>query len=472
MILSAGDQQLTPGAAFVINMSAIRQAATMAMRLPGGDFRARAGGEPAPVCVEVVEGSTNMRSRTRWISALGLVALAGGGAGAQCPVTELTSGLQIPLGITQTNKGDLIVSETGTVVPNTGRISIVDLDGNRRTLLDGLPSGINDVNEPSGPAGLFMRGRTLYVAIGVGDVGRAGPLPGTTVPNANPPSSPIFSSILAIHFSPKVERTTAGFTLTAADHQALASGEKKLKFSNGGDDKITVKLIANFPDFTPNPLPFFPANVRLSNPFQLVTVGDQVHVTDGGQNSVRQVDIRTGMVSTLATFPNIPNPFFNPTPPPSSLGGPFVEAVPTGIRFDGQNGDGDDDDGQLLVTLFRGFPFPPGASVVERVDLFNGTRTPFITGLKTAIDVLPIRDDDADDDEERNTGYLVLQHASGSGPLFTPPGLVLHFETPGGPPTTIANCLTRPTSMTLDEKTGTLYVTELAGRIVAIPVTP
>jgi hypothetical protein len=33
-------------------------------------------------------------------------------------------------------------------------------------------------------------------------------------------------------------------------------------------------------------------------------------------------------------------------------------------------------------------------------------------------------------------------------------------------------CLTQPTSMTLDEKTGTLYVTELNGRLVAIPIGP
>jgi hypothetical protein len=33
-------------------------------------------------------------------------------------------------------------------------------------------------------------------------------------------------------------------------------------------------------------------------------------------------------------------------------------------------------------------------------------------------------------------------------------------------------CLTQPTSMTLDEKTGTLYVTELGGRILAIPIAP
>ncbi len=396
-----------------------------------------------------------MRRSTRWIAVIGLVALASFEARGQCPVTELTSGLQIPLGITQSDQGNLIVSETGTNVPNKGRISIVDLNGNRRTLLDGLPSGINDVNEPSGPAGLFIRGRTLYVAIGVGDVGRAGPLPGTTVPNPNPISSPIFSSVLAIHFSANVEKTTAGFTLVPADHQALANGEK-VTLSNGGDDVITIELVANFPDFTPNPLPFFQANIRLSNPFDLVVVADQLYVTDGGQNSLRQVDIPTGAFSTLVAFLNIPNPLFNPSPPPPSVGGPFVEAVPTGVRSS---------HGQLLVTLFRGFPFPPGASVVEQVDPLTGSHTPFITGLKTAIDVLPIS-------EGGDTDHLVLQHASGSGPFFTPPGLLLRFETPGGPPTTIANCLTRPTSMTLDEKTGTLYVTELAGRIVAIPVAP
>src|SRR5918995_6307392 len=90
---------------------------------------------------------------------------------AQCPVTQLTSGLQLPLGITQTNQNNLIVSESGPRgSTNTGGLSIIGLDGSRRTLIDGLPSGANDIGDPSGPAGVFMRGRTLYVAIGVGDV--------------------------------------------------------------------------------------------------------------------------------------------------------------------------------------------------------------------------------------------------------------------------------------------------------------
>lgn len=365
-------------------------------------------------------------------------------AGAQC--NEVVSGLRTPLGITKSNLHNLLVSETGTRDLHTGRISIIDRDGERRTLLDGLPSAINDVNEPSGPAGLFMRGRTLYVAIGIGDTIKAGPFPGTAVGNTNP-SSAIFSSILAIHFSASVEKTTAGFTLTPANHLTLATGQR-LTLSNGHGDKIALQLIANFPNFTPNPLPSFPANVRGSNPFDLVVVDDQVYVTDGGQNILRQVDIPTGTFTTLAAFAPIPNPFF------PGIGGPVIEAVPTGVRYVHD---------QLLVALFRGVPFPPGVSQIQAVDPVTGAQTPFITGRKTAIDVLSIKDDDDRD-------YLVLQHAS-VGLFFGGPGVVLRFETPGDAPTLVAGCLTRPTSMTLDKRNETLYVTELGGRLVAIPVT-
>ncbi len=184
----------------------------------------------------------------------------------------------------------------------------------------------------------------------------------------------------------------------------------------------------------------------------MVVVGDTAYVTDGGQNLVWQVDIATGTFSTLATFPRIANPLFNPTPP--SIGGPFVEAVPTGIAYS---------NGQLLVTLFRGFPFPPNISVVEQIDPLTGDHSPFITGLRTAIDVIPIK-------EGGETHYLVLQHTSGATifPLFAGPGLVLRFDSPAGPPAVVTNCLTRPTSMTFDEKTGLLYVTELGGRIVEV----
>jgi len=368
---------------------------------------------------------------------------------AQCPVAEVISGLRMPLGITLSNRNNLIVSETGTRQLHSGRISIVDPDGTQRTLLDGLPADINDVNEPSGPAGVFMRGQTLYVAIGIGNTILPGPFPGTATANPNP-SSPIFSSVLAIHFSANAEKITTGFLLTPADHLALANGEQ-VTLSNGGGDKITTQLVANFADFTPNPTPTYPANVRGSNPFDLVAVGNRLYVTDGGQNAVWKVDLSTGSFSKLVTFPNIPNPLFNPTPPPPSLGGPFVEAVPTGIQ---------EHKGRLFVTLFRGFPFPAGASVVERIDPATGNHVPFITELKTAIDVLPLTD-------RGTTSYLVLQHAS--GPVLSGPGILSQFDSTGSSSTTIASCLMRPTSMTRDDKTGAIYITELQnGRVVVI----
>jgi hypothetical protein len=377
------------------------------------------------------------------------VLLIGSQASAQC--LELISGLRQPLGTALTNQGNLLVSENGTIPPDTGRISLVDASGNRRTLLDGLPSAISDVGEPSGPHGIFMRGRTLYVGIGTGDVGRPGPFPGTTIPNPDPISSPIFSSILAIQFSADVEKITSGFSLTLANQEALASGQT-VALANQAGDRIMIEMIADFPNYVPFPLPFFPGNVQLSNPFGLVAVEDALYVTDGGRNLVWQINLLTSSFSMLAAFADIPNPVF-PT-----FGGPFLQAVPTGIASSNN---------QLLVTLFRGFPFPPATSTVEQVDPLTGGHTAFISGLRTAIGVLPMS-------EDADTNYLVLQHNSGAVilPPFSGPGLLLRFATPGDPPAVLASCLTRPTSMTLNKKTNTLYVSELPGRIVAIPVAP
>ncbi len=62
----------------------------------------------------------------------------------------------------------------------------------------------------------------------------------------------------------------------------------------------------------------------------------------------------------------------------------------------------------------------------------------------------------------------MLEHSSGN--VLDGPGILSLFPTPAGPPEVIANCLTKPTSMTLFSMTSTLYVSELAGRIVSIPV--
>jgi hypothetical protein len=363
---------------------------------------------------------------------------------AQCPGSTLTGGLQLPGKIIQTEKNNFLVAETGTGAPNSGRISIVDEHGNRRTLLDGLPSGINEIGEPSGPGGLYLQGRTLYIVNGEGDATLAGPIPGTELPNPSP-SSPILSSVLALHFSAEAEKQTSGFTLTFADHQALKNGEQ-LELSNGKGDKITLELIADFPDYAPDPLPFFPPNVRHANPYGVAKIGDDLFVNDGGQNSVLKVDIHSGAFSTLTTFPSIPNPAF-------PFGGPFIEAVPDSIR---------ESDGQLLVTLLRGFPFLPGNAAVMKVDPSTGSATTLITGLTSAIDVLRVK-------AKGETSYLTLEISTNL--LANDPGRLQRFVSPAGSGVVISNCLISPSSMVMDQKTGTLYVTEIfTGRLIQIPL--
>lgn len=385
--------------------------------------------------------------------ALALTLLSSSGMAQTSAVcTEKASGLLFPLGTALTPHSRLLVSESGTFAPNSGRISVLEPDGRRRTLIEGLPSGINDVGQPSGPAALVLRGRTLLVAIGVGDVGVVGrnaagaPVPGSATANPNGPSSPLLSSVLAIHFSAEAERITAGLMLTLADHHALAGGQK-VTLSNGGADRVTVERVADFPNYIARFHPAVANNIQMSNPFGMVAVADQLYVTDGGRNLVWRIDQASGSVVPLLEFAPIANPVagFAPT----------LDAVPTGITPFGD---------QLLVTLFRGVPFPPGVSSVQKVDPAAGTASTFIPGLKTAIDVIQVA-------AKGNTEFLVLQHAS-AGLFFGGPGQVLRFETSAGPPSLVASCLTRPTSMTLDRKTGTLYVSEHGGRVVSIATAP
>ena len=84
--------------------------------------------------------------------------------------------------------------------------------------------------------------------------------------------------------------------------------------------------------------------------------------------------------------------------------------MPTGIAVSGDH---------LLVTLFRGVPFPPATSTVEQIDPLTGTDTPFIVGLKSAIDIHPI----VKDDTTRTCAPARLIDRSRK------PGRVLHFTT-------------------------------------------
>ena len=359
--------------------------------------------------------------------------------------TTVASGLRAPTKATLSKLGNLIVAEAGNG-PNTGRVSIVDpATGARRTLLDGLPSAFAAPNnDPSGPSSVLLVGRTLYVTIGTGDAVVNGPVPMTTVPNPAP-ASPVLSSVLAIHFSAHVEKTTQGFALTPADHAALKAGAVVVH-DNGAGDRLTVELVADFDNYVPEPRPDAPTNVRASNPFGVTVIEDQMFVVDASMNNLRTVDLQSGTVGTLTSFTPVPNT--------RGFGPPVSEAVPDSIHVYGD---------ALLVTELTGFPFPPGQAKVLMVDSAGGATAPVITGLTSAIDVL------AQDDG----GFYTLEYTADMlAPLFgqpMPPGKLKLFSSAGATPVVLTDTLPMPTSMARDEKSGAIYVTEIfAGKIVKV----
>jgi hypothetical protein len=356
--------------------------------------------------------------------------------------TTFVGGLKAPSKLVITNKGNLLVAESGQG-PNTGRLSLVDRrTRQRRTILDGLPSGPTPEGGTSGPSGLALRGRTAYVVIGAGDAVTAGPAPGTERANPNP-SSPILSSVLAVHAPANVEELTEGFALTAADHAALKGGQR-LTLSNGQGDRLAVELVADFPDYLPEPRPDFADNVRVSNPFGVAVSGHLLYVNDASHNLVRVVGLNSGAFTTFASFAQLDNPL--------PFGPRKIDYVPTHVRLFGD---------QLLVTNLTGFPFPEGKAEVRRVDTLTAEQQTLIPGLTTALDVLPI---DVPGDEEK---FLVLQLSTNLSQ--NAPGRLLLFDSPTAPPATLAAPLIGPTAMARDRQTGDIFITEIfTGRVMRV----
>src|SRR5438094_4337613 len=146
-----------------------------------------------------------------------------------------------------------------------------------------------------------------------GDAALLGPFPGTELPNPNP-SSPILSSVLEVHFSANAEKTASGFTLTDADQLALQSGTE-LVLDNGKGDKLTIKLLADFPNVVPAPRPDLPDNTVSSNPFGVAVNNNLLYVVDASLNRIWTVELSSGATAILTTFAPLTNPF--PLGPPA-----------------------------------------------------------------------------------------------------------------------------------------------------------
>ncbi|HEY0157564.1 MAG TPA: ScyD/ScyE family protein [Thermoanaerobaculia bacterium] len=355
---------------------------------------------------------------------------------AQPQGPPFVAGLQLPSKVAFTRHKNLVVAEAGTPANNTGRISLVNrATATRRTLVDGLPSGISRAEEPgspSGPSGVAVQDRTVYVTIGVGDAVLPGPAPGTEQRNPSV-ASPILASLLSLQSSAPLDETAGGFSLNPADHATLKNGQA-VTLRNAAGQELVVRLVADFPDYTEEPRPDFQANVRAGNPFGVAVLGQTLYVVDASQNVVRRVDANSGQTTTLSTIGKVQNP----TP----VGPPVVDPVPDSIHVRGND---------LVVTTLTGFPFPAGRASVLRIATAGGAAGTLVSGLTAAIDSAPLGQGPNDPLLVLEFSTNMLQGATGR----------LRLVTPDGASATIAEGLPTPTSMVVDQTTGEVFITHI-----------
>jgi len=386
-----------------------------------------------------------MRTLFRSLSlAAAAVALFGGPSAAQV-VQEHVSGLLAPAKLLALPAGELLVAEGGSAAPNTGRVSFIDRDARRFTVIDGLPSALFLGRDAGGPSGLLLGDRRLYITIGAGDTTIAGAGTGSEIPNPAV-SSPLFSSVLLLEFPDGTGPFSLGFTLPLAAQAALAA-DQGVYLYNAAGEAVRVSRLTDIPSYTAEPRPDEPRHVRIANPYGIIGSDSGLAVVDASNNAIFTINLSPGSAPVrLVAFPNVPNTLFPNVGPPTS------EAVPAGIRVSGDD---------FVVSQLTGFPFGPGAASLLRVSRTTGAVTSIVGGLQTAVDVLPIIG--------TSDQFYVVEYSSNF--LAGGTGRVLQVDAARGTRLVMAAGLRTPTHLARDTRTGDLFVTENAGgRILRILV--
>jgi hypothetical protein len=354
------------------------------------------------------------------------------------------TGLKAPTKIITAGQSNLLVAETGTPTPNSGRISLVNrATGARGTLIDNLPSAFNVVEHaPSGPSGIKLDGLKLYLTIGQGDSVKPGPR-GGLVANPNP-ATPLNNSVLELTLPADYEVLTSGFALSMSDQTVLSKGAQVL-LQNSEGKTMNLRMVANLPDYKIENRPGLPqGNVRPANLFGLEMANERLYVVDASFNQLYRVHPVTGDYFTFATFPSRPNPL--------PFGPPFVEAVPTNVRLYADS---------LLVTCFTGFPFAGGLSDIRSLG-FDGFQNPvFMDNLTSTMDVLPVTL------PLGHSVFYILEFTTNMLAQPMPPGR-LTLKTLNDR-YILSSTLISPTSIARDADTGNLFITEIfTGNIIRI----
>lgn len=235
-------------------------------------------------------------------------------------ITVVATGLLFPQGIELDEQGRIWVAEQGTGAMD-GRISVVTPDGEVHTVLDGLASNIVQ-GSPEGVHHLVLREGELWGTQGLGEESPEGNLLRIDVSGFTPGDSPLTMEDVIVE-------DVGTFAVTADPTGTAQTNIYNLAFGPDGD----------------------------------------LFIVDASANAVIRREAGTGALSVLAALPPVPND--------TGFGPPMMQAVPTGIVFEG---------GRLLVTAFPGFPFPDDAARVYEVDL-AGNVSVFQNGLTGAVDL-------------------------------------------------------------------------------------
>jgi hypothetical protein len=362
-------------------------------------------------------------------------------AWSQTTSTDIVaSGLMAPNRVRITQRGNLLISENGSE-SNGGRISLVTPGGVRRSIIEGLPAGVDNQGDVSGPSDVIWQGRTLYVLIGAGDAEVSGATQGTFTLNPKGVSSPLLSALLSFRISSgELDDIQSPFRLGADQHQAVWDGNRVV-LRNEQDQTAEVELVTDIRDMSPDRVSVW----RASNPYSLAIRGNNAWIADASMDAILQVDLGSGRQRVVKRFGKVPNTI--------PVGPPVTDTVPNRLL---PWGDG------LLVIEMTGFPFAAGNGRIEYLDPRTGEMQPFLNGLTMPIDVAT----------QQTSGprprIFTLEFSTAF--LNTPPGpgRLMMYDTPEGK--AIKSDLVTPSGLAITDQ-GEIYITELGtGRLLRVRV--
>jgi hypothetical protein len=171
-----------------------------------------------------------------------------------------------------------------------------------------------------------------------------------------------------------------------------------------------------------------------SNPNSVTSTWGRVFVVDAGGNSLLRVR-RSGEISTVAVFPDRLI-----TPPPGmGLPDPFpMQAVPTNVVVG--------PDGALYVSQLTGFPFPPGAANIYRVEP-GGAPEVYASGLTNVTDLA----------FDRHGNLYVVEIAANGLESGDPTGALIKIRRDGSRETVLSEGLVNPYGVAIG-RDGDIYV--------------